>query len=221
MPVLNIVWTNEITDCSKPEQNPVTRLIRSALSAKKEPHNYFNRLGIIFNMFFLSVRFISLLKNTTRLNLCKSAHIITHLLKVHNVFCIVVHFLFLVLCVDEKTRSVLICFSHARHTLFFSMHMPLSVECVSWGLIERLWSKRSPAHWKFKLPADLCKLHLVQGHYKLGPHSPCDVNRMKVAKKCRVLEMCPTKVEVVHYLITLHEAQTKRNGRHAPALISS
>ncbi len=36
------------------------------------------------------------------------------------------------------------------------------------GLIEWLWSGRSPSQWKFKLPADLCKLHLAWGCYKLG-----------------------------------------------------
>lgn len=38
--------------------------------------------------------------------------------------------------------------------------------CVC-GLIEWLWSGRSVSQWKFKPPADLCKLHLVRGCYKL------------------------------------------------------
>lgn len=67
-----------------------------------------------------------------------------------------------------QTPSVLSCFYHRQHTLFFSMHMPPSAEYVSCALIEWLWSARSPAQWKFKLLGDLCKLHLVQGCYKLG-----------------------------------------------------
>ncbi len=55
----------------------------------------------------------------------------------------------------------------ARSLLFFA-YGTLSRILFLWGLIEWLWSGRSPSQWKFKLSADLCKLHLAWGCYKLG-----------------------------------------------------
>lgn len=55
----------------------------------------------------------------------------------------------------------------ARFLQFFA-YGTFSKTLLLCGLIEWLWSGRSPSQWKFKLPADLCKLHLAWGCYKLG-----------------------------------------------------
>lgn len=126
---------------------------------------------------------------------------------------------FPVQCVQEgRNPALLLLQLHAKHVLCCSLHMAPSVEYffLVCGLIEWLWSGRSPSQCKFKLPADLCKLHLAWACYKLAPYSPCDVNRMEVAKKSGALEMCATKAEAVHYLGPVHTANRQwRNGGHA------
>lgn len=55
-----------------------------------------------------------------------------------------------------STFFAILCIQHLWNTFFF-------VWC-DW----MIRSGRSPPQWKFKPPADLCKLHLAWGCYKLG-----------------------------------------------------